>query len=66
MSAMHGTTPVSTAAAAAGAAGVWGRAIAVPGLAALNTRAENAAWLINANGVLFRLIGMDATWRPVL
>src|SRR5258706_2002759 len=35
--AMPSTTPVATSAAAAGAAGVWGRAIAVPGLAALNT-----------------------------
>src|SRR5262249_59993012 len=31
------TTPVAASAATAGAAGVWGRAIAVPGLAALNT-----------------------------
>jgi hypothetical protein len=34
--AMPSTTPVATSAAAAGAAGVLGRAIAVPGLAALN------------------------------
>ena len=33
---MPGTTPVSTPAAAVRAAGWWGRAIAVPGLAALN------------------------------
>src|SRR6266851_1407144 len=35
--ALPSTTPVAASAAAAGAAGVWGRAIAVPGLAALNT-----------------------------
>src|SRR5216683_2771941 len=33
---MPSTTPVSTPAAAVRAAGLWGRAIAVPGLAALN------------------------------
>src|SRR5215831_10277648 len=38
---MPSTTPVSTPAAAVRAAGVWGRAIAVPGLAALN-RGRNA------------------------
>src|SRR5215472_7119862 len=35
--ALPSATPVAASAAAAGAAGVWGRAIAVPGLAALNT-----------------------------
>src|SRR5260221_9022359 len=42
--AMPSTTPVTTSAAAAGAAGVWGRAIAVPGLAALN-KGRNAVVL---------------------
>ena len=35
--ALPSATPVGASAAAAGAAGMWGRAIAVPGLAALNT-----------------------------
>src|SRR5260221_825042 len=42
--AMPSTTPVVTPAAAAGAAGVWGRAIAVPGLAAMN-KGRNAVVL---------------------
>ena len=42
--AMPSTTPVATSAAAAGAAGVWGRAIPVPGLAALN-KGRNAVVL---------------------
>src|SRR5262249_16703043 len=36
--ALPSATPVAAYAPDAGAAGVWGRAIAVPGLAALNTR----------------------------
>jgi hypothetical protein len=39
--------PVATSAAAAGAAGVWGRAIAVPGLAALNKGGNARVWSVS-------------------